>query len=124
MYLYNVYGADLCALAARGWDRPFVWHTSYHQPLEEAIEEQLDFGKEIIDASLSGTEKAADWLGEGTSTDLEQGQAIRAHGGILRELQAIVKAKDPGFGGLIRVRNKQQEFSLLRVVVGAREGTK
>ncbi len=28
----------------------------------------------------------------------------------LRELHALLKAKDPGFGGLIRVMNKRQEF--------------
>lgn len=27
-----------------------------------------------------------------------------------RELHALLNAKDPGFGGLIRVRNKRQEF--------------
>lgn len=28
----------------------------------------------------------------------------------LRELHALLKAKDLGFGGLIRVMNKRQEF--------------
>ena len=28
----------------------------------------------------------------------------------LRELQALLKARDPSFGGLARVRNKRQEF--------------
>ena len=27
-----------------------------------------------------------------------------------REFQALLKAKDPGFGGLVRVMNKRQEF--------------
>jgi len=26
------------------------------------------------------------------------------------ELHALLKAKDPGFGGLVRVMNKRQEF--------------
>jgi len=28
----------------------------------------------------------------------------------LRELHALLKAKDPGLGGLVRVLNKRQEF--------------
>ncbi len=35
---------------------------------------------------------------------------IRAQGATLREFQALLKARDPGFGGLVRVRNKRQEF--------------
>jgi hypothetical protein len=31
-------------------------------------------------------------------------------GTTLRELHALLKAKDPGFGGLVRVMNKRQEF--------------
>ena len=81
------------------------------QKAYEAIEDQLAFGKDIIDASLSGGEKVGEWLGGGDSTSLEHGEAaIRAQGATLRELQALLKAKDPGFGGLVRVRNKRQEF--------------
>ena len=29
---------------------------------------------------------------------------------ILRQLQTWLKEKDPGFGGLVRVTNKRQEF--------------
>jgi GTPase SAR1 family protein len=76
----------------------------------KAIEEQLDFGKEVIDASLEGGEKIGGWLGKGDSTDLDHGEAIRAQGSTLRELHAMLKAKDPGFGGLVRVMNKRQEF--------------
>lgn len=76
----------------------------------EAIDEQLDFGKEVIDASLDGSEKISDWLGGSESTALEHGEAIRAQGATLRELHALLKAKDPGFGGLVRVTNKRQEF--------------
>ncbi len=28
----------------------------------------------------------------------------------LRELHVLLKAKNPGFGGLVRVMNKRQEF--------------
>jgi hypothetical protein len=76
----------------------------------KAIENQLDFGKEIIDASLGASEKVGDWLDTGDTTDLEHGIAVRAQGATLRELQALLKAKDPSFGGLVRVMNKRQEF--------------
>jgi GTPase SAR1 family protein len=76
----------------------------------ESIENQLDFGKEIIDATLNGSDKVGDWLESGESTDLEHGEFIRADGATLRELQSMLKVKDPGFGGLVRVLNKRQEF--------------
>ena len=44
------------------------------------------------------------------STKLEHGVALRAENATLRELHALLKAKDPGFGGLVRVMNKRQEF--------------
>ncbi len=76
----------------------------------KAIEEQLDFGKSMIDAVIGGGTKIGDWMGATDSARLEHGEAIRAEGAILREFQALIKAKDPGFGGLIRVMNKRQEF--------------
>jgi internalin A len=93
----------------------------------DGLENYFDFGKEVIDASLSGGEKIGDWLaaetstgrkpdqiartgGASTSSGLDQGDAIRAHGATLREFQALLKAKDPSFGGLVRVRNKRNEF--------------
>lgn len=42
--------------------------------------------------------------------DLERGEATRARGADLRELHVWLKEKGPGFGGLVRVRNKRQEF--------------
>jgi internalin A len=78
----------------------------------KAIEEQLDFGKDVIDASLDAGEKVGGWLGGGASTDLEHGEAIRAQGAVLREFHALLKSQDPTskFGGLVRVLNKRQEF--------------
>ena len=76
----------------------------------KAIEEQLDFGKSVIDAVIGEGTKIGDWMGASESARLEQGEAIRAQGAILREFQALLKAKDPGFGGLVRVMNKRQEF--------------
>jgi hypothetical protein len=74
------------------------------------IEEQLDFGKSIIDATLGETVKIGDFLGTADSTRLEHGVALRSDGSTLRELHALLKAKDLGFGGLVRVMNKRQEF--------------
>ena len=74
------------------------------------IEEQLDFGKSIIDATLGETAKIGDFLGTADLTNLEHGVALRSDGSTLRELHALLKAKDPGYGGLVRVMNKRQEF--------------
>jgi hypothetical protein len=74
------------------------------------IEEQLDFGKSIIDATLGEATKIREFMGTADSTSLEHGVAVRADNATLRELHALLKAKDPGFGGLIRVMNKRQEF--------------
>lgn len=74
------------------------------------IEEQLDFGTNIIDSAIGETTKIGDFLGAADSTTLEHGIAARADGSTLRELHALLKAKDPGFGGLVRVMNKRQEF--------------
>jgi hypothetical protein len=74
------------------------------------IEEQLDFGKSIIDSAIGETAKISDFLGAADSTNLEHGIAARANGSTLRELHALLKAKDPGYGGLVRVMNKRQEF--------------
>jgi hypothetical protein len=76
----------------------------------KAIENQLDFGQAIIDASLSGAEKSVDWLDGGDETEFERGEFIRARGSVLRELHALLKDKDPGYGGLVRVQNKRREF--------------
>jgi hypothetical protein len=76
----------------------------------EAIEEQLDLSSNIIDATIGESAKVGEFLGTADTTTLEHGDLIRAQGGVLRELHAILKKKDPSFGGLIRVRNKRQEF--------------
>ena len=76
----------------------------------KAIENELDFDKEVIDASLSASDKVIDWLADGDSTNLEHGVAVRAENATLREIHALLKQRDPGFGGLVRVMNKRQEF--------------
>lgn len=74
------------------------------------IEEQLEFGKNIIDATLGETAKIGDFLGTADSINLEHGVALRSEGSTLRELHALLKVRDSGFGGLVRVMNKRQEF--------------
>jgi Leucine-rich repeat (LRR) protein len=82
--------------------------------LEEAtykgIEKQLDLGQKSLDSLLKGGEKVGSWLSEGDALELERGVAISAQGGVLRQLHAWLKEKDPGFGGLVRVQNRRQEF--------------
>jgi GTPase SAR1 family protein len=76
----------------------------------KAIENELDFGKEVINGVLSGTEKTEAFVDAGDSVDLPHGISIRAENAALRELHTLLKAKDPGFGGLVRVLNKRNEF--------------
>jgi hypothetical protein len=76
----------------------------------KALQEKIGFGKEVIDA-IAGTGTAfAEIMGATDSTNLERGVGTRAENATLRELHALLKAKDPGFGGLVRVMNKRQEF--------------
>ncbi len=76
----------------------------------KAIENELDFGKEVINGVLRGAQKTEVFIDAGDSVDLPHGTSIRAENAALRELHTLLKAKDPGFGGLVRVLNKRQEF--------------
>jgi hypothetical protein len=80
----------------------------------KAIENNLDFGKECAEAVLKGGEKVIEWAEERDRPKLDQAlttdRPVRADGAILRQLQSWLKEKDPGFGGLVRVQNKRQEF--------------
>ncbi len=49
-------------------------------------------------------------MGHDDELDIQRGEEIRAKGAELRQLQAWLKEKDPGFGGLVRVQNKRREF--------------
>jgi hypothetical protein len=74
------------------------------------IEKALDFGEKSAESLIKGGEKAEDWLELNNAPDIERGKSIRAHGAVLRQLHAWLKEQDPGFGELVRVQNKRQEF--------------
>lgn len=76
----------------------------------KGIEEELDLAQKSIESTLKGSEIATNWHSKSDAPDWEEGEAIRAQGSILRELQVLLKEKDPGFGGLVRVQNKRHEF--------------
>nr|VFJ89316.1 MAG: C-terminal of Roc, COR, domain [Candidatus Kentron sp. H]VFJ91138.1 MAG: C-terminal of Roc, COR, domain [Candidatus Kentron sp. H]VFJ97453.1 MAG: C-terminal of Roc, COR, domain [Candidatus Kentron sp. H] len=83
----------------------------------EAIQAQLDSSQDIMDALKDpgfDDRKVDGGLG-GDAPAPERSDAAAptlAHGAILRELHAILKKQNPGcrFGGLVRVRNKRNEF--------------
>lgn len=79
-------------------------------PAYKSIEDQLVFGQAVIDSTLADSEKNNGWLGGKDVTSTRFGEPIHARGASLRELHALLKAKDPGYGGLVRVMNKRQEF--------------
>ena len=76
----------------------------------KGIQEELELGQKSLESSLKGSDIAVDWQNKRNSSELEQGEAIRAQGSMLRELHTMLKEKDPGFGGLVRVQNKRREF--------------
>lgn len=76
----------------------------------QLIEEQLDFGKSIIEETIGETTKIGESMSMADSTNLEHGVTVRADRATLRELHALLRTKGPGFGGLVRVMNKRQEF--------------
>ncbi len=74
------------------------------------LEQQLDLGKTSLDSLLKGGEQASVWPARADGLARERGEdseAREARGAQLRQLQAWLKAKDPGFGGLVDVRDKQ-----------------
>jgi hypothetical protein len=75
----------------------------------KGIEEQLDLGQKSIEAAVRGAAGAEKWV-SAAETSVVGREATRAEGGALRELHVLLKAKDPTFGGLLRVQNKRREF--------------
>lgn len=77
----------------------------------KGIEEELDLGQKSIESTLKSSDLATNLSAESDFPDRQQSDsAIMAKGSILRELHALLKAKDPGFGGLVRVQNRRREF--------------
>ena len=78
----------------------------------KAIEEQLSLGEKSLGAITKGTEQLTGALATGDADDLRHGKEIRAEGGVLRILHALLKDKDPSFGGLIRGSGRSLQISL------------
>jgi len=76
----------------------------------KGIEKELELGNKSIESAAKGIEKAEGFIRRSEARDLEHEEGVRAQGAILRQLHALLKEKDPSFGGLVRVRNKRQEF--------------
>jgi len=74
------------------------------------LENDISLGKNVIDFFSGEGTALKKVMGPADTTNLENGVGIRAENATLRELHALLKAKDPGFGGLVRVMNKRQEF--------------
>lgn len=74
-----------------------------------SIETELELAQKTIESVSKGMDKAKDLLAQ-KAYDVEHAEAIEAQGAVLRQLHALLKQKDPTFGGLVRVRNKRQEF--------------
>ncbi|HCR54081.1 MAG TPA: hypothetical protein DIW27_06670 [Cytophagales bacterium] len=74
------------------------------------IEKELAFGKDVFDSMLKGADKLTNWSDKADAPDLPHGAMQSAEGALLRELHAFLKEKDPAFGGLVRVMDKQQRF--------------
>jgi hypothetical protein len=74
------------------------------------IGEQLELGQKSVEFALKGSDLAVDWQAKADKSHLEHGEALRVEGSLLRELHVLLKKKDPGFGGLVRVQNKRREF--------------
>ncbi|MFZ5820007.1 MAG: COR domain-containing protein [Chloroflexota bacterium] len=76
----------------------------------KTLENQLSLGKSVIDFLSGEGTKLGEVMGAADTSTLERGVGLRAENATLRELHAMLKAKDPGFGGLVRVLNKRNEF--------------
>jgi Leucine-rich repeat (LRR) protein len=76
----------------------------------KGLEKELDLGQKSLDSVLKVADKSFVWLEHNDALDMERSKAIRAQGAVLRQLHAWLKEQDPGFAGLVRVQNKQQEF--------------
>jgi hypothetical protein len=76
----------------------------------KGIEEELDLGQKSIESTLKKSDLATNLSTDRDAPDWQQSEAAIRAGSILRELHALLKAKEPGFGGLVRVQNRRREF--------------
>jgi hypothetical protein len=76
----------------------------------KGIEEKLDLGQKSLETVIKGGGSIGNWLGRADVNDISSESPSQARGAVLRELYVFLKKKDPGFGGLVRVRNKREEF--------------
>ena len=77
----------------------------------KGIEEGLDLGQKSIESTLKVSDLATNLSDESDIPDWQQGEApIMAKDSVLRKLHDLLKDKDPGFGGLVRVQNRRREF--------------
>lgn len=69
-------------------------------------EKRLEIAKKTAESVTKASEKLL-----GThAPNLGENEGTTTHGADLRRLHAFLKEKDPGFGGLVRVMNRRQEF--------------
>lgn len=76
----------------------------------KGLEKEFNLAEKSLHSVLKGGETSVAWLGRSNAPDLDHGEAMRAQGAQLRQLHAWLKEQDPGYGGLVRVMNKRQEF--------------
>jgi len=81
-----------------------------NNPALEDLQNQFGLGKDVIDVIAGEGAALNEFSNVIDSGSLERGVGSRAENSTLRELHALLKAKDPSFGGLVRVMNKRQEF--------------
>ena len=76
----------------------------------KGVKEELDLAQKSLTLADRGGAPLLDWQTRSDAPELPQGEVIRAQGSVLRELHALLKERDPSFGGLIRVQNRRREF--------------
>jgi len=74
------------------------------------IQEELKLGENSLMFASRGGKEAIAWTNQSDAPHWETGKVVQGSGSILRELHALLRQKDPSFGGLIRVQNKRREF--------------
>ena len=76
----------------------------------DKYKEETDFARESLKFTFKGGRAAIEGMARGDAPNWQGVSAIRAEGAMLRQLHALLKEKDPSFGGLVRVQNRRREF--------------